>query len=55
MECIILVRKHNGTVTAIMDDDDIMVFPHVDAATDLCAEHIMTRALPFQIVELDEL
>ena len=55
MESIILMRLNNGDVVAISDDDKITVFSDFDKAVDLAESHPLCQAVPYQIVELDEL
>ena len=56
MECVILVRMPRGPVTGLQNDNgDLMVFPNRDAAIDAALAHPLCRALPYQIVECDEL
>ncbi len=55
MECVILVRLNTGKVIAISGEDCLSVFPDMDAAIALADEHSLCRAMPYQIVELDEL
>ena len=56
MECVILFRAPDGSVSFISGDDgDIHVFPNMDAAVEISQRHPVTTAWPFQIVELDEL
>lgn len=55
MQYVILVRKPNGNVTALMDGDEIATFTS-ETAAQLCADHqILCKAQPYQIVELDQL
>lgn len=55
MDCIILIRMSNGKITALMNGDDIMVYPHIDDAVTATQKHALCAALPWQIVECDEL
>lgn len=55
MDSIILMRLNNGDVVAISDEDKITVFSDLDKAVDLAQKHPLCQAVPYQIVELDEL
>ncbi len=55
MECVILVRLNSGKVIAISEEDCLSVFPDIEEAITLADEHSLCRAMPYQIVELDEL
>ena len=55
MECVILVRLNNGDVIAISEEDRLSVFKNMDEAVALADEHLLCRAMPYQIVELNEL
>lgn len=55
MECVILVRLNNGDVVAISEEERLSVFSNIDEAVDLADKHSLCRAMPYQIVELDEL
>lgn len=57
MECVILVRMESGAVLGIEGDEEgaLEVFPDADAAIDFAEEHVLCKAMPWQLVELDEL
>lgn len=57
MECIILIRMNNGSVTALMDEggENIALFSDMDAAVVVTQKHPLCQAMPWQIVELTEL
>ena len=55
MDCIILVRLNNDRVTAISDDENMVVFSHMDEAVECAEGQILCQNFPYQIVELDEL
>lgn len=55
-DTVILVRFDNGRVDFLSEEDGRMtVFPHRDAAIDCALSHPLCNALPYQVVELDEL
>ncbi len=54
-ECVILVRLNSGKVIAISEEDRLAVFKNMDEAVALADEHSLCLAMPYQIVELDEL
>ena len=57
-ECVILLRFQSGVVGAIMDadyQDNIAIFSNRDDAISFSETNVACQALPFQIVELDEL
>lgn len=55
MECVILVRLNSGKVVAIMEDERLAVFRNTGEAVALADGHPLCKAMPYQIVELDEL
>lgn len=58
-ECVILFRNTSNNAVGFIQTDkgegEIEVFPHMDAAIECADRHMMLRAYPFQIVELDEI
>lgn len=59
MDCVILYRTHGGRVDFISEEEDgninVVVFPDVDTAIDFTDHNRLLQAVPYQIVELDEL
>ncbi len=57
MDHCILYRTHGGTVDAILTDDGehVAIFPNLDAAVAAVDKFPLLRAVPCQIVCLDEL
>lgn len=59
MECVILYRTHGGTVDFVRGDGDngtnIAVYPNMEEAIKDTETRKLFKAVPFQIVELDEL
>ena len=57
MSYIILVRLESGDVVGIDKDleGNLEEFPSIEEAHDLADAHLLTKTLPYQIVELDEL
>ncbi len=55
MECVILIRLNKDCVTAISSEEEIVVFPHMDAALECAESQILCQKFPYQIVELNEL
>jgi hypothetical protein len=49
------MRLNNGDVVAISDEDRITVFSDFDRAVARAEKHPLCQAVPYQIVELDEL
>ncbi len=55
VECAILVRLNSGRVVAISEDENLAIFRNMDEAVALTDNHPLCKAMPYQIVELDEL
>lgn len=56
MDCIIILRNpKTGKITALMDEENIAVFSHIDIAIDKAGKHPLCLAWDYQIVELEEL
>jgi len=55
MDCVVLIRMDNGNITALMEGDNIAVFPHMDDAIVATQKSALCNAKPWQIVECDEL
>jgi hypothetical protein len=57
-ECVILYRTHSGHIDFIRADGnelDISVFLNHDDAVAYAEQNSLLQAVPYQIVELDEL
>jgi hypothetical protein len=55
-ECVVIVRLPNGDVWPMMQDDEKMaLFASVDEVDNIAKTHLLLRAFPYQIVELDEI
>lgn len=59
METVILYRTHSGKVDFIReasgDESDIAVFQNIEAAIEYAEHNALLEAVPYQIVELNEL
>ena len=57
MECVILFRYHTGKVDFIIADESAKpaVFSNMDEAIEFAQSSKFLQAVPYQIVELDEL
>lgn len=59
MESVILYRTHGGNVDFIReasgDNSEICVFRNIEAAIEYAGHNALLQAVPYQIVELDEL
>lgn len=56
MECIVVYRTHGGKVHAVMDDvGELAVYKNRDAAIADNEARKLFKAVPWQVIELDEL
>lgn len=57
-ECVILIRMDNGNISALADENEasnLHRFANHDEAISVASRHPLCAAMPYQIVELDEL
>ena len=57
MDTVILYRASNGKVCFVWSDDGmgIETFPNIEAAIEYADKNKLFQAVPFQLVECDEL
>lgn len=56
MECIVVYRTHGGNVDAIRDElGELSVYKNRDAAIADNQDRKLFQAIPWQIIELDEI
>lgn len=54
-EAVILYRGQNGAIGTITDDDNVAIFATRDEAISFALASPFLSAVPYQIVEVDEL